>query len=212
MQNAVFWDVAPCRSCEFTLCHVPEDSIFHSHRRENLRSYMYKDDWSGDAKRSGHGLLFPNLYGGSDKLSRQSNIQDTKLESLAHYVGVLTSAGEYVVEVPYASSQHCEDCRKVAIFSSLGFRKLRNVTQGLGSRNSDWLRAGRPRGRSLSPGRVKNFLFSTSSRPAVGSTQPPIKWIQEALSPGVKRLWREASAEFKKFWIYTSSLSYAFIG
>jgi hypothetical protein len=30
-------------------------------------------------------------------------------------------------------------------------------------------------GRSLSPGRVKNFLFSTSSRPDLGSTQPPIK-------------------------------------
>jgi hypothetical protein len=25
------------------------------------------------------------------------------------------------------------------------------------------------------PGRVKNFLFSTSSRPALGPTQPPIK-------------------------------------
>jgi hypothetical protein len=29
------------------------------------------------------------------------------------------------------------------------------------SRYSDWLRAGRPRGWSSSPGRVKNFLFST---------------------------------------------------
>jgi hypothetical protein len=28
-------------------------------------------------------------------------------------------------------------------------------------------------GRSSSPGRVKNFLFSTSSTPALGSTQPP---------------------------------------
>jgi hypothetical protein len=39
---------------------------------------------------------------------------------------------------------------------------------------SDWLRAGRLRSRSSSPGRVKNFLFSTSSRPALESTQPPI--------------------------------------
>jgi hypothetical protein len=30
--------------------------------------------------------------------------------------------------------------------------------------------AGRPRGRSWSPGRVKKFLFSKSSRPAVGSS------------------------------------------
>jgi hypothetical protein len=43
------------------------------------------------------------------------------------------------------------------------------------SRYSDWLRAGRPRGRSSSPGRTKNFLFSKSSRPALGSTQPPIQ-------------------------------------
>jgi hypothetical protein len=27
-----------------------------------------------------------------------------------------------------------------------------------------------------SPGRVKNFLFSTSPRPALVSTQPPIQW------------------------------------
>jgi hypothetical protein len=39
------------------------------------------------------------------------------------------------------------------------------------SRYGDWLRAGRPRGRSSSPDRVKNFLFSKSSRPSLGSTQ-----------------------------------------
>jgi hypothetical protein len=48
-------------------------------------------------------------------------------------------------------------------------------------RYSDWLRAGRPRGRSSSPGMVKNFHF-TSSRPALGSTQPPIQWVPGALS------------------------------
>jgi hypothetical protein len=41
------------------------------------------------------------------------------------------------------------------------------------SRYSDWLRAGWPRGRSSSPGRVKNFLFSKSSRLFLESTQPP---------------------------------------
>jgi hypothetical protein len=40
--------------------------------------------------------------------------------------------------------------------------------------------------RSSSPVRVKNFLFSTSSRPALGPTQPPIQWVPWALSPGVK--------------------------
>jgi hypothetical protein len=50
-----------------------------------------------------------------------------------------------------------------------------------------------------SPGRVKNFHFSMSSRPALGSTQPPVQWV-----PGVKRPGREAdhspptSAEVKK--------------
>jgi hypothetical protein len=44
------------------------------------------------------------------------------------------------------------------------------------SRDSDWLRTGRSRGRSSSssPSRVKNFLFSAASRPALESTQPPI--------------------------------------
>jgi hypothetical protein len=50
---------------------------------------------------------------------------------------------------------------------------------------------------------VKNFLFSTSSRPALGPTQPPIQWVLVA-SPAVKRSGRKAdhspqtSAEVKK--------------
>jgi hypothetical protein len=74
--------------------------------------------------------------------------------------------------------------------------------------------AGRPTGRSSSPGGGKNFLFSTSSRPALGSTQPPTQWVPGALSPGVKRLGCEAdhspptSAEVKKMWIYTSTTPY----
>jgi hypothetical protein len=65
-------------------------------------------------------------------------------------------------------------------------------TSNLLSRDSDWLRAGRPRGRSSCPGRVKNFLFCTLSRPALGSTQPPIQWVPGALSREVKRPGREA--------------------
>jgi hypothetical protein len=34
---------------------------------------------------------------------------------------------------------------------------------------------------------VKHFLFSTSSRPTLESTQRPIQWVSGALSPGVKR-------------------------
>jgi hypothetical protein len=55
---------------------------------------------------------------------------------------------------------------------------------GARSRYSDWLRAGRPRGRSSSPGTVKNFLFSMSSRPALGSNQTPIQWVPGAFLGG----------------------------
>jgi hypothetical protein len=37
-------------------------------------------------------------------------------------------------------------------------------------------------GGSSSPGRVKYFHFSISSKPALGSTQPHIKWVPGALS------------------------------
>jgi hypothetical protein len=36
--------------------------------------------------------------------------------------------------------------------------------------------------------RVKNFHFSKSSRPALGSTQPPVQWVPGALSPGESTL------------------------
>jgi hypothetical protein len=63
---------------------------------------------------------------------------------------------------------------------------------------------------------IKIFLFSTSSRPALESTQPSIRWVLGALSPGVKRPGREAdhsaptSAEVKKIYIYTSTPTYTF--
>jgi hypothetical protein len=69
----------------------------------------------------------------------------------------------------------------------------------------------------FSPGRVKNFLFSASSRPDLGPTQPPIQWVPGSLSPGIKRQGREAdysppaSAEVMKLWIYTSTPPYAFM-
>jgi hypothetical protein len=68
-----------------------------------------------------------------------------------------------------------------------------------------------------SPGSVKNFHFSMSSRLDMGSTQHPIQWVPGALSPGVKRLELEAdhspptSVEVKKMWIYTSNPPHAFM-
>jgi hypothetical protein len=61
------------------------------------------------------------------------------------------------------------------------------------------------------------FLFTTASRTALGSTQPPIQWVPGALSLGVKRPGREAdrsppsSAEVKIAWSYTSAPQYVFM-
>jgi hypothetical protein len=63
---------------------------------------------------------------------------------------------------------------------------------GWHSRYSDWPGAGRARGQSLSLGRVKNFLFSMSSRSALVPTQPPVQWVPGALSLGVKQQGHEA--------------------
>jgi hypothetical protein len=51
LKNAVFWDVAPCRSCVnrrsetsvhkiFTWRHIPQYDILHSHRCENLKPFF----------------------------------------------------------------------------------------------------------------------------------------------------------------------------
>jgi hypothetical protein len=42
------------------------------------------------------------------------------------------------------------------------------------------------------PGKGKDYMFSTASAPALGSTESPIQWIPGALSPRVKRPGREA--------------------
>jgi hypothetical protein len=68
---------------------------------------------------------------------------------------------------------------------------------------------------SSSPGRVKNFFFSMSSRPVLRPIQLSTQRVPGALSPGVKWRRREAdhspptNAEVKKTWIYTSTPPYA---
>jgi len=54
------------------------------------------------------------------------------------------------------------------------------------------------------------FLFTTASRTALGTTQPPIQWVAGALSLGVKRPGSEvdhssSSADVKNAWSYTST-------
>jgi hypothetical protein len=39
---------------------------------------------------------------------------------------------------------------------------------------------------------VQDFLFYEASRQALGPTGPPIQWVLKALSPVIKRQWREA--------------------
>jgi hypothetical protein len=108
-----------------------------------------------------------------------------------------------------SSKQRCRTKLKFVLESS--------HRQAFQSRDGDWLRAGRPRGRSSSPARVKIFLFSTSSRPALRPIQLPIQWVPVAVSPGVKRPGSQsdhsppASAEVKKMWIYTSTHPHAFM-
>jgi hypothetical protein len=47
-------------------------------------------------------------------------------------------------------------------------------------------------GPGSTPGRSKMSLYSTASRPSLEPTQLPMECVLEALSPGIKRPWREA--------------------
>jgi hypothetical protein len=52
---------------------------------------------------------------------------------------------------------------------------------------SVWLRAGRLGDRGSIPGRGERiFLLASVSRPALGSTWPPVQWVLGVLSPGLK--------------------------
>jgi hypothetical protein len=62
--------------------------------------------------------------------------------------------------------------------------------------------------------RLRIFLFSTSSRPALGPTQPPIQWVRGVFSLGIKRLGREADRslpstdevkEYVEFYFHSSN-------
>jgi hypothetical protein len=63
MKNGVFWVVTPCGSCKnrrfggtsaltrATRRNKPEDTILHSHRRENLKSYIEKTKYTSVSHR-----------------------------------------------------------------------------------------------------------------------------------------------------------------
>jgi hypothetical protein len=53
---------------------------------------------------------------------------------------------------------------------------------------SVWPRTGQPGDRGSIPGRGERiFPLASVSRPALGPTQPPVRWVPGVLSPGVKR-------------------------
>jgi hypothetical protein len=61
------------------------------------------------------------------------------------------------------------------------------------------------------------LLFTTTSRMALGPTQPPIQWVPGALSLGIKQPGHEAnhsppsSAEVENAWSHTSTPQYVFM-
>jgi hypothetical protein len=73
------------------------------------------------------------------------------------------------------------------------------LSHGIGDRGSGWIAGG-----------AEVCLFSSASKPALEPTQPPIRWVPEALSSGVKQLGRDSnypspsSAEVKKDWSYNA--------
>jgi hypothetical protein len=153
--------------------------------------------------------------------------KSTRREKITFPAGIKQWFQKFLV--PYTHSQCPLPYPMKSILQNSGLqnplRKIITIKQdiafsrepGWRSRYSEWLRVGQPRGLSSSIDRVKNFLFSTSSRLALGPAQPPIQWVPGALSPGVKRPGCDAdhspptSAEAKKTWIYTSTPPCAFM-
>jgi hypothetical protein len=95
-----------------------------------------------------------------------------------------------------------------------------NILKGWGpgqrNRYSDWLWAGRPRGRSWVPGQEFSLLQIVQTGSGVHLTS--YKMGTGGSFPGVKRPESESdhspptSAEIKKKWIYTSTSPYVFTG
>jgi hypothetical protein len=137
-------------------------------------------------------------------------IGETREEPQLRIAGKGFESGSFLIRRMSANQSTATVGRPYVDLLSFSWDTIKRV--GWCSRCSDWLRAGRPRGRISNPGGGKHFHFSMSSRPALGPTQPPIQWVQRTLSPGVKRPGCEAdhlpptSAEVKKMWVYIHPL------
>jgi hypothetical protein len=99
-----------------------------------------------------------------------------------------------------------QSCQPYSCPANITPLETKYAGSSINSLNSDWLRAGRSRDRSLSLGMVKYFHYYIPSRPVLGYPMGT-----GALSPGVKQQGREAdhspptSVEVKQTWIYTST-------
>jgi hypothetical protein len=99
----------------------------------------------------------------------------------------------------------------MSYFSKIHIHVLLSSAWELGQKSwySDWVRAEQLKGQSLNPSNGKRFPLSMLSRLHLGTTQPPIQWIQGALSLQEKCPGCEVdhlppnSAEVKNIWIYT---------
>jgi hypothetical protein len=142
-------------------------------------------------------------------ISCNTTLKTRNIQQLTYYTWYLKYSRRWNLD--------CGLLRYDTVQSCMWLTTFRRNTLPPRSRYSDKLLAGRSRGRSSSPSRAQNFLFSTSSRRSLGSTQPPIQWVPGTLSPGVKWQGREAdhsspaNAEVNKMWIYTSTPPYAFM-
>jgi hypothetical protein len=218
-KNTVFWVVTPCSS-EIAprfggtyLFHLQGRKVSQARNQQNLRNISFPSSGSKSkpSKKSAElpkrRALRPN--------NRRYNDHTLQRAELFQVIRVVTIRITLVWDLPCTenggSSFLRNVCKPLFYPEDGGSTILRNVIKSLlyqPSRYSDRLRAGRPRGRSSSPGRIKLFLLSTSYRLVLEPTHPPIQWGQGALSSGLKRPGREAdhssptSAEIKNMWIY----------
>jgi hypothetical protein len=135
--------------------------ILFNFARIITRLFQWKRSYGLESKNVNQTVL--NVFMAESALKKVINT----LREYADFCGVQKpSIGSYLI------------CPHYVIFLEDVFKcrlPMYTYVPGWRSRYSDWLRAGRPRGRSASPDRVKNFLFSTASRLALRSIQPPIQ-------------------------------------
>jgi hypothetical protein len=87
--------------------------------------------------------------------------------------------------IKYSAERNDEERRKILKFkeiSSCNSLRVR-IAQSVYGQVKNWTPGVHfPAGEEI-------FFYSTVSRPALGSTQPPIQWEPRVLSLGVKRQW-----------------------